>query len=54
MSQSDMRLHFGLGAASKVNQVDVRWPNGVVERFSAPTINTIQLLTEGSGTSVSP
>jgi enediyne biosynthesis protein E4 len=54
MSQSDMRLHFGLGAASKVDKVDVRWPNGVVERFSAPTINTFQLLTEGSGTSVSP
>ncbi len=26
MSQNDMRLHFGLGAASNVDQIEVRWP----------------------------
>jgi hypothetical protein len=26
MSQNDMRLHFGLGAATRVDQIEVRWP----------------------------
>ena len=28
MSQNDFRVHFGLGAAGRVDRVDVRWPNG--------------------------
>ena len=33
-SSSDLRLHFGLGAETKVVEVDVRWPNGESEGFS--------------------
>ena len=29
LSQSDLRLHFGLGAAVKVDTVEVEWPSGV-------------------------
>jgi hypothetical protein len=28
LSQSDLRLHFGLGAALKVDQVEIIWPGG--------------------------
>jgi len=49
MSQSDMRLHFGLGGASKVDFLEVRWPSGALERFDAPHVNTFQVLKEGSG-----
>jgi hypothetical protein len=28
LSQSDGRLHFGLGQAKKADRVDIRWPNG--------------------------
>jgi len=28
LSQSDLRLHFGLGAAASADQVEVRWPSG--------------------------
>jgi len=28
LSQSDWRLHFGLGPDSEVNQVIIRWPGG--------------------------
>jgi len=51
-SNSDMRLHFGLGNASKVDSVQVRWPSGIEERFDAPRADTIQTLTEGSGNPV--
>src|SRR5205085_2688773 len=32
-SSSDMRVHFGLAGASKVESVTVRWPSGLVEHF---------------------
>jgi hypothetical protein len=51
MSQSDMRLHFGLGSISAIEWVEVRWPNGKTEKFSAPRVNTFQVLREGSSTS---
>ena len=33
LSQNDLRLHFGLGSAAKIDLVEVRWPNGKVESF---------------------
>ena len=33
LSHSDMRLHFGLGAASRVDRIRIRWPNGNVEEL---------------------
>jgi hypothetical protein len=31
LSHNDMRLHFGLGNAQRVDRIRVRWPNGRVE-----------------------
>jgi len=31
LSQSDMRIHFGLGAAQKVDRLEIRWPSGATE-----------------------
>jgi enediyne biosynthesis protein E4 len=28
LSQNDLRLHFGLGDAARIDQVEVLWPNG--------------------------
>ncbi len=33
LSQSDLRLHFGLGKASKIDKVEVRWPDGSIQSF---------------------
>ena len=33
ISQSDFRLHFGLGSAEKIDSLEVRWPSGKVETF---------------------
>ncbi len=51
LSQSDTRLHFGLGSQHRVDEVDVLWPNGLREKFAGPSINSIQRLTEGNGNS---
>jgi hypothetical protein len=29
LSQSDLRLHFGLGSAKKMERVEIRWPSGI-------------------------
>ncbi len=34
LSQSDMRIHFGLGSATKVDAVEIRWPSGAVEKLA--------------------
>ena len=47
LSQSDMRLHFGLGAAQKAVLVEIRWPSGVVDRFSDVKPNQFLQVTEG-------
>jgi hypothetical protein len=28
LSQNDMRLHFGLGGATRADSITVRWPSG--------------------------
>jgi hypothetical protein len=46
-SDSDHRLHFGLGTASRVNEISVRWPSGTVERFPACKGDQTLTLVEG-------
>jgi len=49
-STSDPRLHFGLGDATAVEDIEVHWPSGAVEHFPAPQIDRIVTLREGQGT----
>jgi hypothetical protein len=49
LSQSDMRLHFGLGNAQKVDAVEVLWPSGKRENFVVERINRVVELKEGTG-----
>jgi len=48
-SSSDMRLHFGLGAATKVDKVEIRWPSGGKEEFLVPAVDRIFTVVEGKG-----
>jgi hypothetical protein len=48
-STSDPRPHFGLGQATKVDDIEVHWPSGKVEHFSVPGVDRIVAITEGSG-----
>jgi hypothetical protein len=47
-SQSSKRLHFGLGGATKVDAVEIRWPSGRVEKVSLP-VDRISKVKEGAG-----
>jgi hypothetical protein len=48
ISHSDPRLHFGLGAADRVDRFTVRWPSGAVEQFPGAPAGGLVLLIEGS------
>ncbi len=50
ISQNDLRVHFGLGATSRVDRLDVRWPNGLEEMWQGVAANQVLTLTEGTGT----
>lgn len=49
ISQSDLRQHFGLGQEQKVEQIEVRWPSGQVERVSNVEVDQFVTLQEGRG-----
>lgn len=46
-SQSDFRLHFGLGDAAKVDRVEVRWPSGIVDKLEGVPANRMLTMKEG-------
>ncbi len=49
LSQNDTRLHFGIGAATKLEAVEVRWPNGKVENLGELAADKIYKVVEGKG-----
>ncbi len=50
MSQSDLRLHFGLGSAESVDSIEVQWPTTrKIERFVKVKANRILTIREGEG-----
>jgi hypothetical protein len=50
-SSSDPRVHFGLGAATRLEKLEIHWPSGGVEEISVPEIDRILTLVEGKGIS---
>jgi hypothetical protein len=49
LSQSDLRVHFGLGKASRAERLEIRWPGGGVEVLQDIEANQILTVTEGQG-----
>ena len=49
LSQNDLRLHFGLGGAAKIETVEVRWPNGNTELLRDLPADAIYTIVEGEG-----
>ena len=48
ISQSDMRVHFGLGEARSAD-LEVRWPSGTVDVLRAVEIDRVVTVVEGQG-----
>jgi enediyne biosynthesis protein E4 len=48
-SNSDPRPHFGLGAAIRLNKVEILWPSGTKEQVSVPGVDRIYTIIEGKG-----
>ena len=54
ISNSDMRVHFGLGKTDKIEWVEIRWPSGLTERFTGLAVDQIHTLKEGAGSAAGP
>ena len=49
LSQSDLRLHFGLGAATKIDSVEIHWPSGAVDKIGSLEADHFYSVLEGRG-----
>ena len=48
-SQNDLRLHFGLGEATKIDKLDIKWPSGALETVTVSGIDRMLTIIEGKG-----
>jgi hypothetical protein len=48
-SQNDLRVHFGIGKAEKVDLLEIRWPSGAMEKLENIKPNQVIYVKEGEG-----
>ena len=48
-SNSDPRVHFGLGSSTRIDKVEIDWPSGKKEEITVPAIDRILTVSEGQG-----
>ena len=48
-SQSDLRVHFGIGTAEKVELLEIRWPSGQVDALKDLKANRLYYIREADG-----
>jgi hypothetical protein len=48
-SQNEMILHFGLGESTKVDKLEIRWPDGSAETVNVPSVDRKVTIVEGKG-----
>jgi hypothetical protein len=48
-SQNDLRVHFGLGKAEKVDALEIHWPSGQVDTLKDVKVNQVVFVKEGEG-----
>jgi enediyne biosynthesis protein E4 len=46
LSQNDLRLHFGLGSATRADRVEIRWPSGQTDILTNLAADQIHSVTE--------
>ncbi len=45
---SSLNVHFGIGQATAISQVVIKWPSGIVDTINNPAVNQSVLVVEGS------
>lgn len=50
--QSTLNAHFGIGTETAITQIIIRWPSGIVDTITNPTINNATLVVEGSSLAI--
>lgn len=46
--QSSMNVHFGIGAATEITKIIIRWPSGMVDQINNPVLNQSKLIVQGA------
>jgi hypothetical protein len=49
LSQNDVRIHFGLGDAKKIDSLEIRWPSGKIETLGELPADKFYSILEGQG-----
>lgn len=49
LSQNDLRVHFGLNTATKIESVEIRWPSGKIELLKDLAVDKFYSVLEGQG-----
>ncbi len=49
LSQNDLRVHFGIAGATKIDSVEVRWPSGAVDTMKDLAPDKFYAVLEGKG-----
>ena len=49
ISQNDLRIHFGIGKAEKVDLLEIRWPSGQIDTLKDVPPNQLIYVKEGEG-----
>jgi len=49
LSQNDLRVHFGLNTAKKIDGLEIRWPSGKIETLKNLDVDKFYSVLEGQG-----
>jgi hypothetical protein len=49
LSQNDLRVHFGLATATKIDSVEIHWPSGAVDNLKDLQADQFYSVLEGKG-----
>jgi enediyne biosynthesis protein E4 len=49
LSSNDLRVHFGLGDSSTVDNIEIHWPSGAMEQVKLSAVDRIFTIEEGKG-----
>lgn len=49
---SSLNAHFGIGTATAITQIIIKWPSGIVDTINNPSINSVVNVVEGASLAV--